>query len=250
MFIQPVRPAGTSYPLTRFAGTNTTTRDWAPNPYDPESIEKRTLYHHTSNLFRSCEDLHPLIRKVYAEYQTTGQLPHFICHGVSDGSDAYTLVLLMHKLLGRQLPPSFLPIDARDISAPLIAQNQAGYFKTLDIDKRQFTEFMPGKRYETYFDAEAGRVRPNLHQHVTFRQGDIVEDARKPFPQKTVLLFRNAMYWLPESRGPSLAHNLFRNMPQGSLIMLGGMPHDARFKALLIQEGFKAVEGLKTVVAR
>lgn len=235
-------------PPIRFAGTFENATNLTPNPYDDGTRQIEFL--HASHLFREAHQLEPLITLLAQRANKAGHIAKIICHAASDGSEAYTVALLLEKHLGLEKAKAFYPINAKDLSPAIIYRNTQGYFETFELERNAFSKFMPHHRYDDYFDSKQTQVRPLLHKRVSFSQADIMQDSRKAFPQNTVLLFRNAVYWLPESSRSELAHQLSRSMPKGGLIMLGETSTDVQFKKELCKNGFKPVSGLKTAVAR
>lgn len=219
--------------LPRFSGIEADPIE--PNPYDPAG--EKSDYFLDSHFFRDPVAFKAISREIKTRFAHVQ--PNLMVHGCSDGSDAYALAITLQE--STYAHP--VKILAKDLSKTLIDQNQSGHYEMLDLDKKNFQHFSAQKPLTHYYDDQRECFKPPVRQAVKFAPGDILEDTVRPLPAHTVLMFRNAVYWLPLQQRTKLALQLSQAMQPGSLLVLGEIPEDQAFAEVLCQVGFRSVQG-------
>lgn len=169
-------------------------------------------------------------------------------YGGADGSDARSLGALIEADLGREAAEKF-------------------YFTTIDIDpcmvegaKRQLVYMNRKERLICHsllrlpesggllrpmasvpLDVSADvmyKVDPFLYNRLDSVEGDLFIAAKKPMDAQ-VGFCRNMWDHLSKESQKVLAHNLYKNMPDESVLVIGSKSVDAGVRELLCQTGFQ-----------
>lgn len=128
------------------------------------------------------------------------------CHACSDGSEPYTIVMLLLEKLGPQDAKKFLPIKAFDFDPNIIEMTKSDNIKlgredvkrikkTFGDNYKKYMEF--DEKY--YFDKEAnkevckGKIKPIVKENVIFKTADIRNEIENIEPKNSVVFARN--FW-------------------------------------------------------
>ena len=173
-----------------------------------------------------------------------------IDHACSDGEEAFSLVVMMLKMLGREGASKFLPIDARDV-----VKNHLDYAKkgVYNVHSTEFPRinFFAGRDFFDYFDlsenAKTITAKDNIKDLVKFSKHDIMDDIRYMRFDNTVLLARNFWHYLKSGDEYRLAANLSNKMNRNSTLVIGGYDKEYGVDKLLERFGFVEVPGINNV---
>jgi chemotaxis methyl-accepting protein methylase len=213
-----------------------------------------------SNFYKSsCEMLHRKqavhstfffrdnINLQYAE-NLANKFPHgckIYNYACSDGSEAYSLALLLIQKLGiEEAKRKYFPIIAKDIGKEVIHEAKNGFMCLYDEELGELNDALKSAGIRNFekvnasdnfnnliqqsrfiADARAYQVPTELRNCVKFSVGDIRKDAASPdaFKSKgkapSLLMFRNAMYHLKEDE----RNNLFRDLHQNPSFVAGSI---------------------------
>lgn len=151
-------------------------------------------------------------------------------YACSDGSEPYSLVMLLINKLGlEEAKKKYFPITAKDIAPGIIKQAQKGIIGLNEKDENEIKNlfslrninkfFVPAKPDEQPIceDFNQFLVPEVLRENVIFSKADICQDAKNPEvftgnkPGPSLLLFRNAMYHLTKEQQQKLYVDLYNN---------------------------------------
>lgn len=187
--------------------------------------------------------------------------------GCSDGSEAYSLRIILNKRLGVEKSNKF-KIIASDINKENINMGRKGLIHLSDCDEDKlliyggqdasyhFSRCTSSKHpkvvvMESSFyssDAYLHKVDEGLRNSIKFKVQNVLEEAKKNFYEPTIVFFRNAWYQISEKSQKELIQDLSKNMPKGSLLGVGGVETSGSVYCINIQQAlkevnFKPVEG-------
>ena len=167
---------------------------------------------------------------------------YIISHACSDGSEAYTIAMMLLEKLGPERAKKFLPVIARDINGYIIERADSGYIRLDDNDVKELQRRDIYEKYfsKTDFDLEIDdddtmrettthKVNDELVKLVDFDTGDAFSDLDKlDNPSRTVFLFRNALYLLDKSQQRAFLNKASRRLNGDSLLVVGAFDGASR----------------------
>lgn len=201
------------------------------------------LYRSTTDLFR--QDLN---WNAFAEYlikkfanQEKVNLYSFAC---SDGSEPYSLAMMLISKLGEAKAKKFFPIIASDIDDVLIQKAKSGELElivdeeVLDIYEKEVNDplaifNMTGLPSSTFFDSSYNERRSNgayvtlahakdfLRNAVKFSTGNVINEIDHVEPKNSVVLFRNCWGYLNPNEQKTLLTKLGNNLGENSVFVIG-----------------------------
>lgn len=175
----------------------------------------------------------------------------------ADGSDARSLAVLNALKLGWEQASRFT-YESFDLD-PLMVQKARQRFVYLNGKERDIFHNMLGipKRNgclvpleEQHFtDKKAYKLADHLANQISSRSGDFFEHAKHPMEEK-VILCRNMWDHFTSEQQQTLAKNLYLNMPDDSILVLGSEKVDAGVRKLLRETGFwqVAISGPRSAI--
>lgn len=222
---------------------------------------------HQTNFFRPDLNWDVLFTHITKKMPEDTVILNYAC---SDGSEAYSLSLLLIDRLGEKAKKYF-PIKAFDISKQIIKKAKSGvigitetsnqdvhdinalrnkiklkyedFFKKISSNKHPdevvgAAFFMD---YELPIKAEQHQVSESLKRTIDFQVSDITKDFKKSIIDKpTVVMFRNAWRYLSnENSRENLAFDLFNNIKKGSIVVTGCAEKEDGYFQYLLKAGFK-----------
>ena len=224
------------------------TNNYNPNfkEYKHEVLNKsgRLIYRGDTCLFRKDLELNKLIRFLELKYQNIPKV-NIVAHACSDGEEAYSFISKLLDTLGVKQSLKYLPISAHDIDIEHLEQARRGKYK---IKKYETIELIShfGNRFNNYFDLlgeglsnKILSVKDVLKQHVTFKESNIVDDAREMPFKHSVLFARNVWPYLGDEGADKLAMYLSQNMDSTSTLVIGDFDKMYNIDFLLHSYGFK-----------
>jgi chemotaxis methyl-accepting protein methylase len=200
-------------------------------------------------LFRHDLDFDYFVDFLERKYKNTDKV-NIIAHACSDGEEAYSLVYMMIKILGKDGAAKFLPIDARDIEKKHLTCAKKGLY---NVDSTEFSriEFFAGRDFYNYFDLlnvfNKISVRENIKDLVKFSNRNIMDDIKTLRFDNTVLLARNFWHYLELDDIYRLALNLSNKMNKSSTLVIGNYDKEYGVHKVLERYGFEEVPGINNV---
>lgn len=222
---------------------------------------------HQTNFFRPDLNWDVLFRHITQKMPENIDIFNYAC---SDGSEAYSLSLLLLDRLGEKAKKYF-PIKAFDISKQIIQKAKSGVIgitetnnpdvhdmnvlhnkiklKYEDFFKKISSKKYPNEvvdkafvmDYECTIIAEQHQVSESLKKTVDFQVSDITKDFKKPISDKpSVVMFRNAWRYISsEESRKNLAFDLFNNLKKDSIVLTGCAEKEDGYFQYLLNAGFK-----------
>lgn len=180
-------------------------------------------------------------------------------YGSSDGSEVYSLIMMMNQAFAADAnAKKRYTITGYDISSERVRLAQQGVIGITQAERNGFASVMkaPLEEFFTPLPAssdvpDAGQndlmempcqdprirhltsrdfaqqfftfhqVKPELHQQAQFEVSDIRERAKQPFDKPTILFLKHVLGYLQPDDRKAVAENLYRNLPKGSMVVIG-----------------------------
>lgn len=175
------------------------------------------------------------------------------CFACSDGSEPYSLAIHLINELGIQKAKKFLPIEASDISEPVINEAKAGNIllhpKDLDfINNSNASDFFkrdyskPSKIIRN-IEFYPYKVSSELRKCVNFSVENIYEKVKRQKFHNQIVMFRNGWTFNDLNTQNEIAKNLNKASNESTLILIG---QSDLFKSgasdFLQQNGFRGIK--------
>lgn len=152
------------------------------------------------------------------------------CYACADGSEPYSLAMMLISKLGKEAK-KFFPIIAKDIDDKFLDQARKGIVKLDIYDVEAITAYTqsPHTRFVAVEPIEemvdnmmvcTGRVTEEVHKAVTFEQGDIVADIDNVQSDNSIVMFRNAWAYLNEDSRHLLAEKIAQRLNTSSMCVI------------------------------
>jgi two-component system CheB/CheR fusion protein len=161
------------------------------------------------------------------EYMATEVLPQLVesrppgtplrvwCAGVASGEEAYTVAMVLARVLGEEQFKARVKIYATDVDEDALDQARQGAYLPRQV------EDVPGDALERFFERGDQRYvfRKDLRRNVIFGRNDLVQDA--PISRIDLLVCRNTlMYFTAETQAQVLRRFHFA-LSEDGLLLLG-----------------------------
>lgn len=221
-----------------------------------ESQTKTATLHHYTSLFRGNEFFQwtKLVDSMIKKFPNGAKIH---CYACSDGSEPYTLAMLLIDKLGEEeAAKKFFPILAKDISNNIINKAKSGIIEMnrddiqaiksnikfatpddlfckqgkVDISEEEEKGFFLDRELDAFDQPSIigfnnYKVSDILRKCVKFEVADITKEAQNKELLKdskpNIILFRNALYLLPNDKArETLINNLSDNMQEGDLFVI------------------------------
>ncbi len=137
------------------------------------------------------------------------------CYACSDGSEPYSIAILLISKLGYDKAQKYFPIIARDIDPFVINKAKSGYIDFLYDDFEKINKYQD-KAKMIFFEPNCGKypieykVCDNLKKCVNFELGNILKDKDTLDYDGSIIFFRNVWPYLKKAKQLSLI-NTFKN---------------------------------------
>jgi len=174
-----------------------------------------------------------------------------ISYGCSNGSEPYSIALLIINFFGEKRAEKYFEIKAKDISSKMLKAADYGVLTIEGDEKRLFGNLLKNLVFDDYFIHKKNNtyaVSEKIRNKVVFEKGDITVDAQKEFKKPVVLFFRNAWVDLKTpNKVRELALDLYNNFQPGSILVVGELEYNKNVNGSLhimdsLQEaGFREV---------
>lgn len=190
------------------------------------------------------------LKKNFSGYEKVNTL----VYGCSDGSEAYTMSILLQNAFGDEAG-KFFPIFAKDIDTRAIERNKerqnarltpvfnceipAKY--SLNLDSEGIREYMEIKGLKEF-------LLPNVTKPVVFSVANILEDIENiDFRHPSIVMMRNMWPYISPDEYFDYANRLYERLAPGSIVVIGsfdctGEPGTERtdtFPPALLSAGFE-----------
>lgn len=167
-----------------------------------------------------------LIRK-YAN-QDKVNIYNYAC---ADGSEAFSLAMMLISKLGREKAQKFFPIIAKDIDNTFLPQARSGIVKLDAYDipeistytKAPISRFItPDYKFENIHNMRlcTGAINEELISAVGFERANILNDIENIESDNSLVMFRNAWEYLSEDERKQLAEKLAKKLGNNSMLVL------------------------------
>lgn len=216
----------------------------------------RFLYRTSSYFFRKDLPWHEFVDMLVQKYKDISKV-NIYCYACSDGSEPFSLAMLLIKKLGKKKAQKFFPIIASDIDEEILKNPKRGIIRLSQSEISHINANMNGN-YSRFlmnddkfeYDSElkdflcTGNVKPILKNAIKFKNIDIIKDISNIERDNSVVLCRNFWAYLPKEERPKLAKNLFDRLGNNSMCVVGEYEDhydnfDCFAKDCLINEGFE-----------
>lgn len=152
------------------------------------------------------------------------------CYACSDGSEPYTLAMLLISKLGEEAK-KFFPIIAKDKDDFFLEKAKKGEVE-IDLTDIKAIEKYTKKKASDFFDIEADlsdkknakfvtKFKNNIKNKIIFEQGNILDDIDALEKENSIILFRNAWLYLSDGEQHRLARKLKENLGKNSINIIG-----------------------------
>jgi len=232
---------------------------------------------HQTNFFRPDLDWKKTVDYITKEMPNDIHIYNFAC---SDGSEPYSLAMMLKDKLGNEKAEKYFPIKAFDITKKVIDKAKEGIIGITEVDnpessmdvnllemniKANYKDYFKKLPSDKYPDEQVGtistmyndipvyaqqhKVSEELRSAVDFEVADITKASRNPIYDKpSVVFFRNAWRYLDsDATREQLTNNLFNNLKKGSIVLVGDAEKFDGDTKLLENAGFQPVESLENV---
>jgi chemotaxis protein methyltransferase CheR len=153
--------------------------------------------------------------------------------GCANGAEAYSLAIVLHGLLGPELPAWTIDIVASDINRTFLSEAAAGRYSAWTLRD------VPDAQRSAYFHADGAEwtIREPYKRHVRFVQHNLIGDAipclHKGIGAFDIIMCRNVMIYLDEARNRHLAHGLHAALAEGGWLFTAPTDFNPQLERLL-----------------
>lgn len=136
--------------------------------------------------------------------------------GCSKGEEPYTIVILLHEILGTRLPLLQLKIFATDIDIKALEEAKRGIYPKhalINVPNRLL------QKYFTKINNELFAIKDFLKRYIIFKQHDLTKDP--PIPMVDVVFLRNVMIYLSKDAQARILRNVYSALTPGGYLVLG-----------------------------
>lgn len=154
------------------------------------------------------------------------------CYACSDGSEPYSLAMLLISKLGEQGAKKFFPIMAKDYDEEIIKDAKSPFFSVKRWDINRINYFSDGNQ-DKFIDIIAKNktnfvisMKPILQDTVVFEQSDITEDLKSVKTENSVIMARNFWGYLPSELVLDVASEFANRVGDNSLCVIGKYDED------------------------
>ncbi len=169
----------------------------------------------------------------------------------SDGSEAYSLAMLLCGSMKKSESQKFFPIKAYDINSDIISTAKSGLLKVIRSDEIQnlyyYSNYPICKSFrviaENPQEKPKVQIKNKIKSLVKFEQDDIIKISAEIPPQNSVVMCRNVFNYLSRSEQLQLISN-FKKLDNTSLVVIGGYDRsdESDMVSLLFNSGFCELE--------
>lgn len=178
------------------------------------------------------------------------------CYACSDGSEPYSLAMLLISKLGKDGAKKFLPIMAKDADDYFFKKARKGSIEVEEKDIKRINKLIP-EGYRSYLEVkptictdeivlfDQAVLKPEIRNAVLFEKADIRKDIQNIESNKTVLMFRNAWPYLNQFDQKKLAKDISEKLGENSILVVGSFDAKSHYfmaENYLQKNGFHIVD--------
>ena len=244
-------------------------KNWERVVYNP-NLENKVLHRNTTWLLRpSVKYWQDLVLFLSSRFINTPKVNTYI-YGCSDGSDAYSFLLVLQSILKQEMYQKFLPILAKDYDPKAIEKcidRKIAINETEKNDIRELFNYPKYNHFAKYFEFSSYNnsdiniikhndgyecqtndfiytIKDSLFKNVIFQQADITKDYINIEPENSIVFARNFWPYIKENGCSELARNLYDRLQNNSVLILGNFDnirndYGQNAAELLLNTGFK-----------
>lgn len=208
-----------------------------------------------TRFFRKYTDWNDLGNFFEEKYAYAGKV-NVYCFGCSDGSEAYTMAMLLMTRF-KNKASKFFKIIASDVNSGLIQTAKSGTIRITDGDIRRIKEFT-GKDATEFLEYNpldyefinckkfiTAKVKPELRNAVEFHEGNVLDEIESIKPDNSIVIFKFAWPYLTETQREQLLNSLSKNLGRNSTYICGSFdfnPLNGIKERNLFDRGLKRTE--------
>ena len=186
------------------------------------------LHRNTTYFFRNDLKWQPFSEHIIEKYKNQDKV-NIYCHACSDGSEPYSLAMLLISKLGEKAQ-KFFPIIAKDKDDFFLDFARQGKVAAGISDMFRFGEEL-GSEYKKFISlaqepikigdkmCQAIQLNNQLKEAVIFEKADILDDIKNIEKDNTILMFRNVWPYLDNPQ--MLATKLSQHLGDNSMCVIG-----------------------------
>lgn len=210
------------------------------------------LHNNTTNFFRIDLEWDKYTDFLIEKYKDQNKVDVY-CYACSDGTEPYSLAMMLITKLGFEGAQKFFPIKARDIDDYYFEKLKKGEIAVNNSDLEKIKKktngntlfIVPTKNdfWEGNTQKIISKINPKLKNTVIFQKGDLREDIKTLPKSNCVLMFRNAWSYLKDNEDRAkLLKDIHNQLDETSVFVSGS--HDIirpkeKFEHYLAQNKFK-----------
>ena len=209
---------------------------------DPKS--EKLKYRNNTMIFRN--DIR--WKKIINYITEDGKPKQIYCYACSDGSEPYTIAIMLISKLGWEGAQKYFPIIAKDIDPYVIKKAQSGYINLRPCDinqmmknqKTKSDEFFKYKK-KTAFQEEYStyKVSDRLRSCVNFEAGNILTDAESLNYDNSIIFFRNVWPYLSPTQKETLMKSFSENFKENTALVVGGFDENPEMEPYFLWTDFE-----------
>lgn len=172
-------------------------------------------------------------------------------YGCSDGSEAFSLAMLLLNKVGGKKAQKFFPIIAKDIDETILTEAKIGKIRLSNSDLNSLDYFI-GDNYKNYlyYNKDSfkyipnyestlctGRIKKPLKDAVIFEQADLTKDVDNIKENNTIVIFRNLSPYIKSEEHQDLIKKLSNKLKDKCMIVIGAL--DDKIKPLIRNNNFE-----------
>lgn len=140
------------------------------------------------------------------------------CAGCSSGEEPYTLSILLHEMLGAELPKWRILITAIDLSPAMIAKSKEGLY--LDYAFKTTPEALKAKYFTK--TPTGFKIMPALGRLIRFEVMNLNDSAAlKRIPKSHLVFCRNVIIYFDDAMKKNVVNAFYDNLIPGGHLVLG-----------------------------
>ncbi len=151
--------------------------------------------------------------------------------GCSDGKEPYSIAMLLHEVLGKNIKDFYIVIFASDIDEEMLKKAKRGWYTTDEMEGVK-TEYL--RKY--FIEEENGyQVKPELKRLMKFEKRDLITN--KNHPSIDAIFCRNVVIYFTKELKDRLYVDFYNTLRRGGYLILGkteSLMGEARSKLALV----------------
>ncbi|MDD3593184.1 MAG: hypothetical protein PHX18_00990 [Candidatus Gastranaerophilales bacterium] len=217
-------PLNTCYKNSPVFGSN------ARGVYDETG---QIVHRNTTCFFRNDLEWAQLVKLLDQKYKDVPKV-NVYCYACSDGSEPYSLAMLLLEKLGPKKAEKFFPIIAVDYDAKILEQTEEGIIEGTCDDEKNINKATSNNLGAYLNQAKPSdgkncifKVRKELKDKVRFHTGDVHKDIDNLEQNNSVLMLRNVWPYFPGRKQAELLDKIQERLNNNSLLIIGFYDRDS-----------------------